>query len=48
MCLSWLYVTMGTVPAVAAVLYGSKPAVVAIVAKAVLRITKKALKTDFS
>src|ERR1700690_257306 len=36
MCLSWLYVTMGTVPAVAALLYGLKPAVVAIVAEAVL------------
>jgi chromate transporter len=47
MCLSWLYVTMGTVPAVAALLYGLKPAVVAIVAEAVLRIAKKALKNWF-
>ena len=47
MGLSWLYVTMGTVPEVAALLYGLKPAVVAIVAEAVLRIAKKALKNWF-
>ena len=47
MGLSWLYVTMGTVPAVAALLYGLKPAVVAIVAEAVLRIARKALKNWF-
>ena len=45
--LSWLYVAMGTVPAVAALLYGLKPAVVAIVAEAVLRIARKALKNWF-
>ncbi len=45
--LSWLYVAMGTVPAVAAFLYGLKPAVVAIIAEAVLRIAKKALKNWF-
>ncbi len=45
--LSWLYAAMGTVPAVAALLYGLKPAVVAIVAEAVLRIAKKALKNWF-
>jgi chromate transporter len=45
--LSWLYAAMGTVPAVAAFLYGLKPAVVAIVAEAVLRIAKKALKNWF-
>lgn len=47
LCLSWLYAAMGTVPAVAALLYGLKPAVVAIVAEAVLRIAKKALKNWF-
>jgi chromate transporter len=45
--LSWLYVTMGTVPAVAALLYGLKPAVVAIVAEAVIRIARKSLKNWF-
>lgn len=45
--LSWLYAAMGTVPAVAALLYGLKPAVVAIVAEAVLRIAKRALKNWF-
>lgn len=45
--LSWLYAAMGTVPAIAALLYGLKPAVVAIVAEAVLRIAKKALKNWF-
>jgi chromate transporter len=47
MGLSWIYVTMGAVPTVAALLYGLKPAVVAIVAEAVLRIAKKALKNWF-
>lgn len=45
--LSWLYTEMGAVPAVAGMLYGLKPAVVAIVAEAVLRIGKKALKNWF-
>jgi chromate transporter len=43
--LSVLYVSYGHVPAIAAVFYGLKPAVVAIVFAAVLRIGKKALKT---
>ncbi len=47
MGLSWLYASMGAVPTVAALLYGLKPAVVAIVAEAVLRIAKKALKNWF-
>jgi len=47
MGLSWLYVTMGTVPTVAALLYGLKPAVVGIVAEAVLRIAKKSLRNWF-
>ncbi len=45
--LSMLYTSMGTLPLVAGMLYGLKPAVVAIVAEAVLRIGKKALKNWF-
>lgn len=42
--LSFVYVTWGTVPEVAAVFGGLKPAVVAIVAHAVVRIGKRTLK----
>jgi chromate transporter len=42
--LSWLYASMGSVPAVAAFFYGLKPTVAAIVAEAVIRIGKKSLK----
>jgi len=42
--LSWVYVRFGTVPAVAAILYGIKPAVVAIVLAAAWRIGSRALK----
>ena len=42
---AWLYASLGTVPSVAALFYGLKPAVVAIVLEAVLRIGKKSLKT---
>src|SRR5258707_2838581 len=41
--LSWIYVRFGNVPAVAAILYGVKPAVVAIVLAAAFRIGSKAL-----
>jgi chromate transporter len=44
--LSWIYVSFGSVPAVAAVFYGLKPAVLAIVAAAVLRIGGRALKNE--
>jgi chromate transporter len=44
--LSWLYVAFGTVPAVAALFYGLKAAVLAIVAWAVIRIGQKALKNE--
>jgi chromate transporter len=44
---AWLYASLGTVPSVAALFYGLKPAVVAIVLEAVLRIGKKSLKTGF-
>jgi chromate transporter len=42
--LSWIYVAFGMVPSVAALFYGLKPAVAAIVAEAVIRIGKKSLK----
>src|SRR3990172_1271893 len=45
--LAWMYASLGSVPAVAAFFYGLKPAVVAIVFEAVLRIGKKSLKTRF-
>ncbi len=45
--LAWMYASLGTVPAIAALFYGLKPAVVAIVLEAVLRIGKKSLKTRF-
>jgi chromate transporter len=44
--LSFVYVTFGTVPWVAAIFYGLKPAVLAIVAAAVIRIGRKALKNE--
>jgi chromate transporter len=44
--LSFIYVTYGTIPEIAAVFDGLKPAVVAIVAVAVVRIGKKALKNQ--
>ena len=42
--LSWIYVRFGSVPAVAAVLHGVKPAVVAIVLAAAWRIGTRALR----
>ena len=42
--LAWLYMAYGTVPAVAGLLYGIKPAVVAIVLAAAWRIGSRALK----
>ena len=45
--LAWMYAALGSVPSVAALFYGLKPAVVAIVLEAVLRIGKKSLKTRF-
>ena len=42
--LSWIYVRFGSVPVVAAILYGVKPAVVAIVLAAAWRIGSRALK----
>lgn len=43
--LSWLYMTQGNVGWVAGLFYGLLPAVIAVVASAVLRIGRKALKT---
>jgi chromate transporter len=42
--LSWVYVTYGAVPWIAAIFYGLKPVVLAIVASAVIRIGKRALR----
>ena len=44
--LSFVYVTFGAVPWVAAIFYGLKPAVLAIVAAAVIRIGGKVLKNE--
>jgi chromate transport protein ChrA len=44
--LSFVYVAYGNVPWIAAVFYGLKPAVMAIVAAAVIRIGRKALKNE--
>ena len=46
--LGWVYVTYGNTPTLAAILYGIKPAVVAIVLFAAWRVAQKALKTPFS
>ena len=45
--LSFVYVSFGTIPWVAAIFYGLKPAVLAIVAAAVIRIGSKALKNEW-
>ncbi|HYZ72679.1 MAG TPA: chromate transporter, partial [Chthoniobacterales bacterium] len=42
--LSYVYVTLGNLPWIAAIFYGLKPAVSAIVAAAVIRIGSRALK----
>ena len=42
--LSWLYLAFHSVPAVAAILYGIKPAVIAIVLFAAIRIGRRAIK----
>ena len=44
--LSYIYVVYGAVPWIGAIFYGLKPAVMAIVAAAVIRIGKKALKNE--
>ena len=44
--LSWVYVTFGNTPAVAGLLYGIKPAVVAIVLAAAWRIGSRSLKNS--
>lgn len=45
--LSWIYVSLGTLPWISAIFYGLKPAVLAIVASSVVRIGKRALKNEF-
>ncbi|KAM3101438.1 chromate efflux transporter [Phormidesmis sp. 146-12] len=42
---AWVYVTFGTIPQIAFLLYGIKPAVLAIVLDALWRLGKKAVKT---
>ena len=42
---AWAYVTFGSIPQVASLLYGIKPAVLAVVLEALWRLGKKALKT---
>src|SRR5881397_74335 len=44
--LSYVYVAFGNIPWIAAIFYGLKPAVLAIVAAAVIRIGKRALKNE--
>ncbi len=44
--LSFVYVTYGNTPWISALFYGLKPAVLAIIASAVIRIGKKALKNE--
>ncbi len=44
--LSWIYVSFGKLPAIAALFYGLKAAVLAIVASAVIRIGQTALKNE--
>src|SRR5438128_5389590 len=44
--LSYVYAAFGSVPWIAAIFYGLKPAVMAIVAVAVIRIGRKALKNE--
>ena len=44
--LSWAYMAFGTLPWMAGLLYGLKPAVLAIVAAAVIRIGQKVLKNE--
>ena len=45
--LSWIYLAFGSVPAIAAILYGIKPAVVAIVLAAAWRIGARSLKNGW-
>jgi chromate transporter len=45
--LAWIYVAWGTLPAVAGVFYGIKPAVVAIVVAATVRIGARTLKNEW-
>src|SRR5712671_7228023 len=46
LALSWVYAAHGNIPWIAAVFFGLKPAVMAIVAHAVIRIGQKALKNE--
>lgn len=43
--LAWAYVRFGSLPAVEGLLYGAKPAMMALIAQAVLKLARTALKT---
>ena len=43
--LAWAYVRFGSLPQIAGVLYGVKPVVIAVIAQAILRLGKTALKS---
>ncbi|MHB8604573.1 MAG: chromate efflux transporter [Thermoplasmatota archaeon] len=45
LALSWVYAAYGTVPAIAGLFFGLKPVVLAVVAYAMIRIGRRALKT---
>lgn len=44
-CIAWAYVRFGSLPAAAGILYGVKPVVIAIVAQAMWRLARTAVKT---
>lgn len=44
-CFAWIYVEFGSLPQIAPLIYGIKPAVLAIILGAVLRLGKKAVKS---
>lgn len=44
-CFAWIYVEFGTLPQVAPLIYGIKPAVLAIIGIALWRLSKKAVKS---
>lgn len=46
MLLSWIYLAFGTVPALAGIIHGLEPAVIAIVAAAMIKIGRKSLRSS--
>ncbi len=43
--LAWMYVSMGQLPAIASLFFGIKPAVIAVIAMAILKLGKTAMKS---